>query len=365
MGLLASMILQDRQNRFEQERAAQQDAQSQTLIAGLLGQAPTAGGELGPEGVGPPAPAGLGGQGLLGDIGDPNRQATFAGGLLGQAQTRTAGSSLLQGVFSDQGAMDRQRSANAANMDRSMLSSNTQFAIAAASRERQQAQFERTFTQKAELARLTRQQSAQQGLLSKPQPGYARVPALDGLGFQDVMIQGGEPFKKAQGAAIETRQGVGMVDELLGMVIDAQGPEAFGERAGKAVGLQGQLLSKILQARGFGAPQAAEMEFLFRQIPDISELSSGVGFKAKGKLIGALMELRAEFERSFDMQRQLGGGSNIRELAEELGASPSDVAERARAAGLTQVPRPKAVGMFGGPGQALGGGLRTRGNLGR
>lgn len=335
MGILSEHLA--RQAKSRDDKAAQ------ALVSGLLGQAPTEGGELGAGGFGPPAPAGLGGSGLLADLNDPNRQATFAAGLLGQTATRGVGGQLLGGVFADQGAMDRLKVSNIAAMDRSILGQSTSLANAALQRQQTAGQFERTFQQSAETERLKRLDKQRQGLLPAPASGFARVPAPvtqdNPFGFRDVMVPGGVPFKQAQGAAIETRQGAELVDELLSMVIDSEGPEAFGERAGKARGIQGQLLSAVLQSRGFGAPQAAEMEFLFRQIPDISELTSGVGWGKKGELIGALMQLRAEFEASFKVQQTLGEGSNIPELSRDFGPSPTQVAERAAALGLTQVPR--------------------------
>ena len=327
MGILSEFLA-----RKDLER---QNVEARGLVQGLLGEQPT-GGDFAADDFGPPTPL-EGGSGLLADINDPNRQATFAAGLLGNQLTRSSGASLLGGVFADQGAMDRLRVSNAAARSRAFITQDTSFANAAARLQQEAAHFNRTFQQKAETERLKREQTQRQNLLAKPEAGFARVADPNSpLGFEDVMIPGSKSYQSAQGAAIETRDSVGLVDELITMVIDSTGPESFGERAGRAVGIQGQLLSKVLQIRGFGAPQAAEMEFLFKQIPDLSSLTSRIGWEKKSEFVGALMELRGEFDRSFTMQQQMHQGSQIPELGTGLGASPSEVLKRAKELGLRQ-----------------------------
>jgi len=306
-------------------RQEKNDARAQELVQGLLGTAGTPGRETGPGGMG----AGLAAQpgtGLLSDVNDPNRQATFAAGLLGNQQLRSTGASLLGGVFNDQGAMDRTRASNAAAFRRQALTSQTSLTNAQLQREQQQRQFEQTFQQNAQRDQLTRDAAADAAggvQFGKPPTGFARVPLPDG-GFASVMIPGEPPFQKAQGAAIETRNSAGLIDGILDQLISADGFEAWGRAAGRITSQTAMIRDSIRIARGMGAPQAAELELLAEQIPDISEKGARFGFAQKSRFIGIYTELRRELMRSFDMQRQLAGMTDIPELRGDLAALPTD-----------------------------------------
>ena len=75
MGLLA--------DHLRRRAAAEQQQQNQQLVQGLLGTQAQPGQHLLPAGQEGPQILPQGGSGLLADVADPNRQATFAAGLLG------------------------------------------------------------------------------------------------------------------------------------------------------------------------------------------------------------------------------------------------------------------------------------------
>lgn len=322
-------------------RQRRQDAGAEELVTGLLGTAGTPGQfQLPPDLAGPQIQP-SGGTGLLADVNDPNRQATFAAGLLGNQQLRQVGGSLLAGVFGDQGAMDRQKSSNAASFRRSQLSSATQLTNAQLQREQQASQFRETFQQKAQAEIQKRRQELVSGQRAAPATGFERIILPDG-NAADVMIPGSAPYQAAQGAAIKTRDAVGLVDGVLQQLISATGFESFGEVAGQLQAITQQIRDNVRTARGFGAPQEAELKLLDEMIPDITKLGARINISAKGKIIGVYTELRRELMRSFTMQQQLAGFTDIPSLREPLGATPTDVGARAAAAGLTAVPRPEA-----------------------
>jgi hypothetical protein len=309
------------QHLARQDRA-RQDAAAAELVQGLLGSQGTPGQHLLPAGQAGPQVLPQGGEGLLADINDPNRQAIFAAGLLGSSATRQVGSSLLGGVFSDQGAMDRQKSANAAAFRRSQLSSATSMTNAQLQREQAQRQFQDSEQAKVEKARLDRQAKAAQAGIGTPATGYQRI--LTEQGFQDIMVPGGQPYQNAQGAAIKTRDSVQLVDNIIEQLIGADGFESFGRIAGELQAQTQMIRDQVREARGFGAPQEAELKLLEEQIPDISKLMTRAGFSQKSKVLGIYTQLRAELARSFSMQQQQAGLSNIPELRGGLAAIPTD-----------------------------------------
>ena len=371
MGILA--------DHLRRRALADRNQASAVAVQNLLGQAPTQGGELGADGVGPPAPKGLGGSGLLGsaslDQGQRD-QLQFAGGLLGDPGLRDVGSSLFRGVFSDSAAMARQQSSNVAAGERGQGTADTALQTAELRRDQTQANFERTFQQKATTDQLKRDAERRKGLRGPVEAGHERLlDPTDPTGqtvLGDRMVAGSTPARNAEKAAVKTRDTMGLVDKVIKQIGGADGFEAFGRIQGEMASIFNQLIAFRLKVREFGAPQAGEFEFLERELDNFSKLSIREMFDRKGKVLGQLAAYRDELNRSFDSQRsQTGHGtaidSRIPGLIDDLPLAPASF-EAAAAEGLTPVDRGEIEGRTRSGGGLLGGGLdpdeELFGNLG-
>lgn len=343
MGILADVL--------RRRALADQNQASRGVVQDLLGQAPTTGGELGNDGVGPPAPAGLGGSGLLGSpqlSGGQRDQLTFAGGLLGDPGLRDVGSTLFRGVFADSAAMARQKSSNVAAGERALVAQDTALQTAEARLTQDQTQFEQTFQQKADIAANKRRQERAKGLVGTVEPGHERLLDPNDPSGQtilgDRMIRNSTPFKQAEKAAVGTKQTLALVDKVIRQIGGAEGFESFGRIKGEMASIFNQLIAKRLKTREFGAPQAGEFEFLERELINFSQLGARAGFARKAEVLGQLAAYRKELGSSFEQQRATSGfgqgglDSDVPGLREDLAFAPGSF-EEAQSLGLTPVDR--------------------------